>query len=150
MIVNEVILGFLKEGKLFDASLGMRVPEIIQRLGEPEDISEETEPYLIYKYGALQVSFFEEKLVGIALYFEKNHAVFPTSKGQVDVDVCDLKKERLLSLASDQGIALSLDEQLTFDNQICLASELGARVFYGVDIGEMLNIQLLKVSLAEK
>ena len=153
----DTILEFIKTGSLGPVRLGMTSEEIVNAIGEPEDISVKTKPYVIWKYGSLQITFdttLDKPVVtSIFVYFWPDEKTtlpdgvrlrgwVPDSETAIDEFI-----EKMLS----EGIELAKNEQhsmkVVFSGEyesICYISIANVHVLFGVDFG---SSYLSKISI---
>jgi hypothetical protein len=113
--------------------MGATVEEVVAQLGEPTDRSQITAEIL--KYGRLELTFSERRVVLIAYYARP-----PGSCDPVDEDVPDDSREMEAWLTAD-GIAFERDEALSYDDQYALrATATGAVVVF--ERGRLRSVQI--------
>lgn len=134
------IMEFINTGKLDFLILGISKGYIEGVLGKPDDISISKKPVII-KYGALQLSFYWDKvkndtvLNSIHLYFDDSKNVLPQKldlKGWMPNNrTC---QKELLEQALQNRATLEIDKKLSIDNmQIGYKSSAGVTIIFEIE-----------------
>lgn len=139
-----MIKNFLMSGSLEGLSLGSSEAEVRSLLGEAEARSQKKKRTEIWKYGGLQVAFYEGAVSFIGLYFDNGTVVLPStlSAGGL-VRIEESRLEDVKSFLSANNIGFVEDENLTFDEQACLrVTQSGVGICFIQD--ELHSLQLSK------
>ena len=134
-----MIKEFLQSGNLGALRLGLTRNDVRGLLSDPPDYSENDD---IWKYGSLQLTFSENSLSFIGLYFEDGVLHLPSTLVQAGkLTLMETSVESLERLLTGNGIEFTVDKDLTFDDQktLRLAS---SQVRVTFSEGQLHSIQL--------
>ncbi len=138
-MINE----FLVSGKLNNLSLGLSKSEARNLLGEAEAYSDPNKRVQVWKFNDLQVGFDREVVCLISMYINDGTAILPNNiwpDRLIEIKAREIKafKQYLLSSKIDYEV----DNDLTFDDQVCLRiSKSGVGVYF-ID-NELHSIQVV-------
>jgi hypothetical protein len=115
-----VIESFLRTGLLGGLSLGQSKDLVRMLLGEPEDYSRLNKTGEIWKYSSLQLTFHEDTLCGIGLYFDEGTVELPRALSVTRLSVEHSRLDHFKDFLRTKSINFIVDRDLTFDDQTCL------------------------------
>jgi hypothetical protein len=126
------VLQFIRTGSLGLVSLGDSTDQVRAALGPPGDVSTSHHP-LIWRFGALQVTFVRDRATLLGLYLDDGSEVGPVDL-RSDPVVRAPYLDTVLSAAAAEGIALEPVQELTFpDSQYAFASDAGTTLVFDAD-----------------
>jgi hypothetical protein len=131
---------FISSGTLGPIMLGHLKQDVHAMLGHPEDESAPDETPLIWKYGDLQLTFVEERLILIAIYFrEPSRPKLPlTIDNEFPNGTTTLNEYK--GYLQRQGIDCSIDLDLTFGSQTCIVSGVATSALFDTGIIDSLQV----------
>jgi hypothetical protein len=137
---------FLKSGNLGGLRLGLSRAQVRELLGAEKDYSQRSRKNEIWRYDSLQVSFIEDSLCLIGLYFEQGDRVLrlprtlvPAGKIVCEVSSIPEVEQHVLAL----GLHFAVVEDLTFDDQrVIHIEESGVGIiFFQGELNKILRSQ---------
>ena len=145
---NRLLISFMKTGKLGYLAIDGDQETVFEILGQPDTDAEIDKSTLIWKYGDLEITFYETKIYSLVILFENLSLTIPSRifKHQI----IDLTKESDSSIKSvssliskftpvekfekilvDESISFRVEPSLVFeDYQIGFTLESGVRVVF--------------------
>ncbi len=113
--MREQLQNLIREGTFSGVAVGSTQAEVRDKLGKPEDVSV-TGPE-IWKYGDLQVTFAEGRVILMALNGRGLRMTLP----------------EVQRLVEDAAVTLEVDPALTFDTQAAFTAGARASVIFDAD-----------------
>jgi hypothetical protein len=139
---------FLLRGRLGGLEAGISVGKVEDLLGAPEATGHLGRRSVIWRYEDLQISFYDGTVSLIGVYPEFGSVALPVPVMPCDYSISRATTSReLREFMRMHAIGLVLDQSLTFDRQICLASEGGVKILLNAEEETLISMQLSEFDL---
>jgi hypothetical protein len=126
-----VLVTFLKEGRLGPLAPGMTREEVVSACGEPESRAPNHTPD-IWTYGSLQLSFVEDRLYFVQIEFQGMlPKVPPAIVPEEDFFPGILVYEGFLRFLAENNVSWHVLQSLTFDRQVALETGASVTIVFG-------------------
>jgi hypothetical protein len=128
------IIKFLKEGQLFEIREIETEDLTVKKLGKPDEIEDYGKKGKFFHYHNLRLSFFEDKLDGIAVFFRNSERTFEIN---VDDDVFVIGKNMpltsMLHLLNTIGLKWTIQYEQSKLDYLLVEIQTGVKIYYNLE-----------------
>lgn len=132
---------FLKTGKLGRVQIDTSLEDIINLLGEPDDTAWAKPKIKIWKYGNLELTFRNEKIILIKIVINHENPQFPHKLTEEIWPINKFMKiESVLDLIDKYEVSWQVRQQGSFNQQLCLVTEGKVTLYIDLDARECCSL----------
>lgn len=130
--MSDVLIHFLSTASLGGLKVGLSSDELVRELGPAWDTSKPIGGAVIWKYGALQVTIKDGRILQLLLSC-LDRSPLPTSLDEVAVPPRDMTLYAFLELLDEHDVSWQVDPKSSFDRQLCILTGGGVRAYFDLD-----------------
>jgi hypothetical protein len=139
--MNSVLMQFLSSATLGALKVGLPSDQVVRQLGLAWDTSEPSGGAVIWKYGPLQVTVKDGRILRLLLSC-LDQSPLPVALDEVTVPPPDTTLYAFLALLDEHDVPWQVDPKYTFDRQLCILTGGGVRAHFDLDRRDLQSLQV--------
>lgn len=136
-----MLIQFLSSATLGALKVGLSSDELVRELGPAWDTSKPSGGAVIWKYGALQVTIKDGRILQLLLSC-LDRSPLPASLDEVTVPPPETTLYAFLELLDEHDVSWQVDPKFSFDRQLCILTGGGVRAYFDLDRPKLHSLQV--------
>lgn len=131
----DLLISFIRTGRLSGLAVGSTMADASEVLGTPDlreqwPVEHAGHTFETWKYGSLEIDFWDERILAIALDLDDGASVRRLFESGFEVPDGPVCRSGLIEIMDDREIRWDVDDKWTFDDRCTMKTAAGTRLVF--------------------